>query len=314
MSTMKIVFFGTSSFAANILCFLLEKKIDVCAIVTQTDKKTGKRVHVSPVKDVALSKPQIKLFQPEKATDEGFISEIKDLKPDLFVVVAYGKILRPKLLDVPKVDSINVHASLLPKYRGADPIRRCIMEGEKETGISIMKMVAEMDAGDIIEMEKIPISIDDNFEIVEKKLCQTAKELLLSVLHQFEKKTVKYKPQDHTKATFANKLTKEEMEISWNQSALHIHNLIRALSPYPGATCDIYINGEKKRLKILESEIIKKQAPFGEIISFENDTWIVGCKENCIKILSSQLEGKKRLSTGEFIRGIKGKVSFHSSI
>ena len=307
---MKIVFFGTSAFAANILSFLLEKKVDVVAIVTQTDKQTGKRIHVSPVKKVALSKPSIKFFQPEKATDDTFINQIKDLKPDLFIVAAYGKILRQKLLDVPKIDSINIHASLLPKYRGADPIRRCIMNGEKETGITIMKMVAELDAGDIIATEKFPININDNFEVVEKKLCETAKGLLLVVVKKFEENSIKYKSQEHNKASYAHKLEKEEIEISWDKSANQIHNLIRALSPTPGAMCDVYINEEKKRLKILQSEIVEKKAPSGKIIIFEKDTWIVGCKENCLKLLSVQLEGKKRLSTSDFIRGIKGKVSF----
>jgi len=308
---MKIVFFGTSFFAANILSFLLKKKINVCAIVTQSDKQTGKRIHSSFVKNVALSaRPSIKLFQPEKATDEIFINQIKDLNPDLFVVAAYGKILRPKLLNVPKIAGINIHASLLPKYRGADPIRRCIMNGEKQTGITIMKMVEELDAGDIIDMEMVSINIEDNFEIIEKKLCETAKNLILSVIQKYEEKNIKYSPQDHTKASYANKIEKNEMKVSWDKSAFQVHNLIRALSPIPGAVCDIYINGEKKRLKILQSEILEKKASVGEVVDFVKDSFIVGCKENCIKIISVQLEGKKRLSANEFISGIKGKISF----
>lgn len=178
----RIVFFGTPSFAAEVLSFLVERSVPIVAVVTQPDRPKGRSQQIapSPVKELSLKKaPHIPILQPEKASEESFLQKLIELKADLFVVVAYGQILSQKLLDIPPLGCINIHASLLPKYRGAAPMQRCLMAGEKETGIAIQKMVRQLDAGDVIATAKIPIPPDMTHGELEEKLCSAAKPLLL---------------------------------------------------------------------------------------------------------------------------------------
>jgi methionyl-tRNA formyltransferase len=309
---MKIIFFGTPEFAANILCYLLENKVNVVAIVTQPDKEKGRSSNKRiTVKDVAKkSCPNIPLYQPNNASDAGFLNQIRQHNADLFVVVAYGKILKQSLLDLPKLDTINVHASLLPKYRGAAPIQRSLLNGDEETGITIMKIAPELDAGDIISMKKLSISSTMNGKELETALCDLSKPLLLDVIKNFSIGNVEYLPQDDSKSTYASKIEANDKKIFWDKPAKQIHNLIRAFSPFPGAECLFSINGLTKRLKVKKSLVVPHSGYPGEILFFEKDLFIVACKENALQLLEVQLEGKKKMPIKDFIHGIKGEISF----
>lgn len=306
---MKIVFFGTPAFAADCLAYLLDHGISIAAVVTQPDRPQGRLLQVSPsaVKTSVLTrKLQIPIFQPEKASDPHFLEEIAKLKPDLFVVVVFGQLLPQKLLDVPRLGSINVHPSLLPKFRGAAPIRRALMEGEKETGVVIQKMIRQMDAGDVLAVEKLAIPSEMNHGELEALLLEMSKPLLLKVIHSYEKGEVKGTPQDHERATFAPKINTEEGFIDWAEPAEKIHNKIRALSPKPGAWCWVQVGKEKKRLKILRTRfttcLVKEKGAPGEILS---ENVIVACKDGAIQLLEVQPEGKKAMNGADWFRGIQ---------
>lgn len=300
---MKIVFFGTPIFAAQCLDYLLQNHVEIVAVVTQPDRPKGRFLHLtpSPVKSLILEKAShIPIFQPDKASQ--ILDPLKLLKADLFVVVAYGQILSQKLLDIPPLGCINVHASLLPKYRGAAPIQRCLVAGESETGIAIQKMVRQMDAGDVIATSKIPIPLDMNFGELEAALINLAKPLLFEVIRKYEKGIPAATPQNHELATHASKIELEEGEILWDKPSQEIHNLIRAFSPRPGAWCWIHMPNDKKRLKILRSRLASGQGKPGELLSTEG---IVACGEGAIQLLDVQPEGKKAMKAIDWLRGKK---------
>lgn len=304
---MKVVFFGTPQFSADVLSYLLEHHVEIVAVVTRTDKPKGRTGHPVPtaVKKLVLEKaPSIPIFQPEKVSSPEFTDVLPAFDADLFVVVAYGEIVKQHILDMPKMGCINLHTSLLPKYRGAAPIQRCIINGESETGVSIMYMVKKMDAGDIIESVKVPIGPNDMFGNVEKKLCEKGAELLLRVIQDFEKNGVTAEPQEESLVTFAPKIELEDCEIDWSLPAQKIHNLVRGVNPYPGAWCYVEVKGSKKRLKIKASRVDEdnKGAP-GEILSCDSHGMIVGCGENALRITELQLEGKKPMSPDDLLRG-----------
>lgn len=304
---MKIVFFGTSEFAKDQLLFLLENKLNVIAVVTQPDKPMGRQQKIlpCPVKKACLENNlTIPILQPKKASSEDIVQFLKSLKPDLFIVVAYGQILKQNLLDVPVLDSINVHTSLLPKYRGAAPIQRAIMEGEKETGITIMKMVKKLDAGDILVQKKISIENEPDFASIEKKLSQISGPSLLEVIDQYKKNTVRPIVQDESLATYAHKITPEDRHLDFNQSASVVHNQIRALSPNPGAYVNMRYKEQIKRLKILRSKVCFVESKPYENFSYSLKEWIVGCKDGAIEILMVQLEGKREMDYLSFSKGL----------
>jgi methionyl-tRNA formyltransferase len=305
---LRIVFFGTPPFAARVLTFLAEHKVDIVAIVTRADKPRGRSLHVlpTPVKETAQKVlPHIPIHQPTKASTPEFAEILRSYKPDLFIVVAYGEILKQNILDIPSHLAINVHPSLLPKYRGAEPIRRCLMQGDKETGVTIMQMVLEMDAGDILEVVKTPLPLEMNFGELDLKLSELSGPLLLKVIQQIEHKTLKKIPQDHAQATFALKMTPVDEQINWDRSALEIHNQIRAFSPIPGVWTWVEIGGEKKRLKIKKSLAVEAQTG--------SNQWIVPCGKGFLSILEVQLEGKKNLSSTDFLRGLQAPIRFLNS-
>jgi methionyl-tRNA formyltransferase len=300
---LKIVFFGTPVFAAECLDYLLHQGVEVVAVVTQPDRPKGRSLHLtpSPVKSLVLEKaPQIPIFQPEKTSQ--ILEALVELKADLFVVVAFGQILPQKILDIPRLGCINAHASLLPKYRGAAPIQRCIMAGETETGIAIQKMVRQMDAGDVIACSKISIPIEMTFDELHAKLIELAKPLLFDVIRKYEKGIPNAEPQDPEKATYAAKIELEEGEVHWNKPSQEIHNLIRAFSSRPGAWCWIKTSNEKKRLKILRSHIVSGRGQPGELLSPEG---VVACGEGAIQLIEVQPEGKKAMKANDWLRGQK---------
>ena len=302
----KIVFFGTPVFAAEILSYLLSHPVPIVGIVTQPDRPRGRSLQITPsaVKEVALqSSPSISLLQPKKASEEVFLSQLSALNADLYVVVAYGQILPQKLLSMPPLGCINVHASLLPKYRGAAPIQRCLMAGEMETGISIQKMVRQLDAGDVIETVKIPVPPEMTYGELEAQLRELSKTVLLHVLKAYEKGIPSATPQDSALASYASKVELEEGEIQWTESAVSLHNQIRAFSPRPGAWCWQEIG--KKRVKILRSRVIEKRGIPGQLLSRNG---VVACGEESLELIEVQPEGKKTMSASDWLRGLP---SFH---
>lgn len=306
---MKVIFFGTSPFAANLLHCLLQHKINIVAVVTRTDKPQGRSLKVSspPVKELMLrSYPDIPVLQPLKASTPESIEHLRKFTPDLFIVAAYGEILKQPLLDLPPLGAINVHGSLLPKYRGAAPIQRCLMNGDRETGITIIKMVLEMDAGAMLATEKINLSSDETFGELEQKLSQISCPALIRVLNQLQNDALDPIQQDPAKVTFAPKITPAETEIKWNRPAAEIHNLIRSISPQPGAWCWVQVGADKKRLKIKRSEVSNNpelKGYFGENLVFSDQEWIVACEQGALKLLEIQMEGKKSLNISDFLRG-----------
>lgn len=300
--TLKIVYFGTPEFAAEILDFLVGQEVEVVGIVTQPDRPQGRsrKLGVSKVKEVAVLKyPDVSLFQPEKASDPAFLESLQSLNADLFVVVAYGQILSQKLLSIPPLGCINIHASLLPKYRGAAPIQRCLMNGDEKTGVCIQKMVKQLDAGAIIDLETVDIPIDMTCGELFKRLCEVSKPLLMKVLKSFEANTVKYSDQDESLVTYAHKIEIEEGEVDFRKPALQLHNLIRAFSPKPGAW--FWLEKNQKRMKVLRSRVIKGVSGFpGQWMEKEN---AIACQSDAIEFLLVQPEGKKVMAWSEWLRG-----------
>jgi methionyl-tRNA formyltransferase len=299
----KIVYFGTPAFAAECLEYLLDHNVEIVAVVTQPERPKGRSLQMTPseVKTLVLSKaPHIPIFQPEKASTASFLEEIAHLKPDLFVVVVYGQILSQKLLDIPRFGSINVHPSLLPKFRGAAPIQRCLISGETETGVSIQKLVRQMDAGDVLDVSKISISADITYGELQEQLLEIAKPLLLKVIRKFEHGVPDGVPQNHELVTYASKIELDEGEIDWNRSSQEIHNLIRAFSPRPGAWVWINSSNERKRLKILRSQLVEGQGHPGTLLSEQP---IVACGKGAIRLLEVQPEGKKIMKASDWLRG-----------
>ena len=300
---MRIIFFGTSEFSAHILRYLLDQKTSIVAVVTQPDRPRGRSSSLvfSPVKsllsELGTERP---LFQPEKSSELQFIENLKACKAELYVVVAFGQILPQELLDIPPLGCINIHASLLPLYRGAAPIQRSLMAGAKETGVSIQKMVKQLDAGDVIATVKTEIPWEMNCGELQEMLCDLSKPLLLSVLQAFENGVPQAAPQNHALATYAAKIQPEEGQIDWTQSSEVLHNLIRAFSPKPGARCWVTIGNEKKMVKILRAQAIPQKGAPGEWLA--NDA-VVGCGKGSLRLMEVQPEGKKAMSAADWLRG-----------
>ncbi len=304
---MKIVFFGTPEPAAEVLRTLIEAKKEVIAVVTQPDRPRGRGhlISFSPVKEVAL-KAGLPVEQPASVKKSAeFKAFLASLKPDLCVVVAYGKILPQEILDIPKYGFINIHASLLPKYRGAAPIQWALLNGEQETGVTIFKLVEALDAGPVLMHKAVAIAEDDNYETLSRKLFSAACPLLLASLREIETGKAKYIAQNETEVTYAATLTKESGELDWRKPAEEINNRVRALTQWP--TAHTYFRG--KRLKIFNARVVpldlsggEKQP--GEIIEIiKNEGILVATGRGNLLLLELQLEGKKRLKAYDLVIG-----------
>jgi methionyl-tRNA formyltransferase len=314
---MKIVFFGTPAFAANVLEYLLANDIKVAAVITKPDRPKGRSGSPvpTPVKLVA-EKHAIPFFQPPIVSDPAFAPTLEAFQADLFVVVAYGEIIKQHLLDMPKLGCINLHASLLPKYRGAAPIQRSIINGDLVTGITVMHMVRKMDAGDIIKKAEIPIGPNDKFPHIEQQLCETGSKVLLKVIQDFSHGKIEGVAQDHTQASHAPKIELEDCELNWDKTATELHNLVRGVFPEPGAWCYLYIRGEKKRLKVFETRVSTDHSGNpGEIVSYGKNGFIIACGKDCLQILELQPEGKKAMTADDFMRGFQqANLSFRGTL
>ena len=306
---MKIIFFGSAHFAIPALEALIKSPYEVCAVVTQPDKNKGRHLHLAStdVKAVA-NQSGLKVFQPESVNSPDAIKYLKSLSADLFVVVAYGQILSQAVLDIPKIFAINIHASLLPKYRGAAPINWAIINGEKSTGVTIIKLIRKMDAGPMLIQKEITIAEADDSVILEDKLRKLGAELLIPALKGIENKTYKLTEQDEEKVVMAPKLKKNDGEIDWSKPAIRIHNLVKGCLPWPGA----FTHYKGKLLKIYKTEVgpqigeVMGSQP-GEILSIHKDGLEVIAGDRPILIKELQLEGGNRMEAGEFIHGHKIK-------
>ncbi len=304
---MNIVFFGSSYFAVPSLEALKTSGHKISCVVTQPDKKKGRGLSLgaTAIKESA-GEFNLKTYQPENINIPEARKLLKTLNPDLFAVIAYGQILSSAILSIPKVFSINLHASLLPKYRGAAPINWALIKGEKITGITVMKMTEEMDAGPIIQQKEIEINNLDTSSTLEDKLSHFAAQLLLTSLHSIEDNNYNLVPQNENNVSFAPKLKKEDGRIDWSRPAWDIYNLIRGCISWPGAFT--YYKG--KLLKIYKARVGSCAREFlssvaGKIINVSKEGIVVATGKDNLTIEELQIEGKRRMKVEEFIAGHK---------
>ena len=295
---MRIIFFGTPSFAIPALNALLHAGEEVIAVVTQPDKRKGRDRLLSPppVKKVAVER-EIQVFQPPNMKDLSFLDMLQGLKPDLIVVVAYGKILPPRILRLPVHGCINIHASLLPQYRGAAPIQWTIIQGEKRTGVTTMLMDEGLDTGDILLQEETDISPDDTADTLGKRLSETGASLLIKTIEHLKNGALQPVPQTGP-PSYAPPLRKENGRINYSSAAEDIRNMVRGMFPWPCAYC--YLNGE--RIKITRVSVLEGSGPAGRIEK-AGDELIVGTGAGLLSIIELQPEGKRAMTARDFLAG-----------
>lgn len=299
---MRVIFMGTPDFAVPSLEALLTKH-EVVLVVTQPDKPKGrgKKMVPTPVKACALEHG-IPVLQPEKVKEPEFVEQLRSYEPDLIAVTAFGQILSEPILEMPKYGCINVHGSLLPKYRGAAPMQWSIIDGEKVTGITTMYMAKGLDSGDMLLKAEVEITDEDTFATIHDKMAVTGANLLLDTLDQLEAGTLERIPQDHDAATYAPMITKETGHIDWSKNRQDIINLIRGLNPVPAA----YTIYEEEVLKIFGaviSDVQANDAANGEIVAVVKKGFVVKCGDGCLLITEVQARGGKRMMTDAYLRG-----------
>ncbi len=306
----KIIFMGTPIFAAQILEDLLSNGYKIDLVVSQPDKKVGRKqiVTPTPVKEVAL-KHDIPVFQPIKIRED--FGPIIELKPDLIITAAYGQIVPDEVLNAPTIECINVHGSLLPKYRGGAPIHYSVLNGDEKTGVTIMKMATKMDAGDIITQAEFPIGIDDTTAIVHDNMIEVGSKLLLDTLPQMFDGSYTLTAQDEELVTYSPNISKDQERIIWDKPALTVHNQVRGLSSWPGS----YTMLDDKRFKIYLSKLTDDVATGtpGSIANLDDEAIYVNCKDKQIKLVRVQPAGKKQMPVSDFVRGID-KATFIGKI
>jgi methionyl-tRNA formyltransferase len=295
----RIIFAGTPEFAVPTLCMLLASKHDVCAVYTQPDRPAGRgrKLQTSPVNELANIQG-VPVFQPIGLKSDEDIQQLRDLKPDLMVVVAYGVILPQAVLDIPVHGCINVHGSLLPRWRGAAPIQRALMAGDQKTGVTIMKIIHKLDAGDMLHKEECPITKTDTSENLYLKLADLGAVGLEKVLIQIESGTLQAEIQDENLVTYAEKLTKTDAVLDWEQSAEQLDRIIRGLNPWPVAQTDF--NGQV--LRIWQAEVIPNETKtIPGTVNCTNKTLDVTTGNGLLRLLEVQLPGGKRIPTQAFL-------------
>lgn len=297
---MRIVFMGTPDIAATCLKRILADGSDVAAVYTQPDRPKGRGMKLvySPVKEVALS-AGIPVYQPENFKDEETVQTLRDLQPDVIAVVAYGRILPQSVLDIPKFGCINIHASLLPKYRGSAPYQWAVLDGLKETGVTAMYLVREMDAGDIIDTAKTPIGENETAGELLDRLAVLGAELLSKTLVNIENGTATAMPQDPSQVSYAPMLDKSMCPIDWTKTAQQVHDHVRGLHPWPVATAVL----AGTNFKIHATAIVDGSGEAGTILGLTKTGLQVACGEGAVEIRILQAEGGKRMSAPDYFRG-----------
>lgn len=299
---MRVVFMGTPDIAATCLKKILETGHDVVAVYTQPDrpKNRGMKLAFSPVKEVAVAR-NIPVYQPENFRETETVEQLKLLKPDVLAVVAYGRILPQTVLDIPTKGCINIHASLLPAYRGSAPYQWAVLDGLTETGVTAMYLCREMDAGDIIDWAKTPIGENETAGQLLDRLAVLGADLLDKTLNAVQNGTVQSTPQDHSRATFAPMLEKSMCPIDFYKTAQQVHNHVRGMNPWPVATMEL----QGSRFKVYETAVLQEhsgKAP-GTVLELTKTGLKIACAEGVVEIRTLQAEGGKRMAAPDYFRG-----------
>ena len=303
---MKIVFMGTPDYAAEALRALIRAGHEITAVVTQPDKPKGRSGEPvpSPVK-VCASEHGIPVLQPKRIRTPEATEELRKYPADVYVVAAFGQILTQEILDMPPYGCLNIHASLLPKYRGASPIQHVIIEGEEKTGITVMQMDAGIDTGDMLYKKEIPIEAEENYETLHDKLTVLGGEAIVEAIELLEQGKLVPEKQEDSDSCYAPKIAKEMGRIEFSKSAAEIDRLIRGMTPWPSA----YTGYQGKQLKIWKAVPLEtydnKGRSGGEILEVSKNSAIVAAGKGAVEILELQLEGKKRMTTHDFLLGVK---------
>ena len=299
---MRVVFMGTPDIAATCLKRILEAGSNVVGVYTQPDRPKGRGMKMvyPPVKEVAIAH-DIPVFQPENFREEETVQTLRDLQPDVIAVVAYGRILPQKVLDIPPKGCINIHASLLPSYRGSAPYQWAVLDGLKETGVTAMYLCREMDAGDMIDTAVTPIGPNETAGELLDRLAVLGADLLKNTLERMEKGEVKGTPQDGSKATYAPMLDKSMCPIDWTQPAQKIHDKVRGLHPWPVATTEIQGTKFKIHATVMTDETT--DATPGTVLALTKTGLLMACGEGVLEIRSLQAEGGKRMAAPDYFRG-----------
>jgi len=306
MPALRLVFFGTAGIAVPSLQNLT--KLDgfsVAAVVTQPDRPKGRALQLQPsaVKEAAL-RLGLPVFQPERCRHESFLAVLRDLRPDLIVVIAYGQILPPALLAIPPHGCLNVHASILPRHRGAAPIQWAVIEGDAETGVTIMKMDAGLDTGDMLSVERTPIGPADTAQTVHDRLALLGAEALTQAIPAYVAGDLRPVPQPAAGVTYARKITREDGALDWRQSAAQLDRWVRGLTPWPGTFTHLPATPRPLLLKIWKAEVeANVQGPAGTVLSTGREGVVVACGDGGLRLLELQREGGKRLAAREFLAG-----------
>jgi methionyl-tRNA formyltransferase len=311
MTNKRIVFMGTPDFAAHCLATLIEQNFNVVGVVTVADKPAGRgqQIQESAVKKIAL-KHNLPILQPLKLKDEGFLEELRAWKADLFVVIAF-RMLPEVVWNMPPMGSINLHGSLLPQYRGAAPINHAIIQGEKESGVTTFFIEQEIDMGNILLQEKTSIGENETAGELHDRLMHIGADLVCRTLNGVFEGTLTSKPQaefDSNNLKHAPKIFKTDCEIKWNQTAQKVHDFVRGLSPYPAAWTTFALP-DKKTAKIFKT-LKSGRAHHNQVgqIIVEKDQLFITCSDELLEVIEIQLEGKKRVSAVEFVRGLRGPI------
>jgi methionyl-tRNA formyltransferase len=305
MAAARVVFMGTPELAGTSLEALVRAEdFQVVATVTQPDRPKGRelKLHPSPVKEIAL-RQNIPVLQPERARNPEFIEHLRALAPDWIAVAAYGHILPKDVLELPRFGCVNVHTSLLPKYRGAAPIQWAILNGETETGVTIMKMDAGMDTGDILAQAATPISPGDNSQTLHDRLARMGAELLVATLRDSGAGRIQPRAQPAGGVSYAPKIKKQDGQIHWEQPAPAIWNRVRAMIPWPGAFTFLQGESQAHLLKIWQAEVTEGTGAPGEVLRADKAGLVVACGTEALRILNLQREGGRRMSAQEFLAG-----------
>ena len=291
---------GTPDIAATCLKKILADGFEVVGVYTQPDRPKGRgmKMVASPVKEVALAN-NLPVFQPENFRGDDTVAELKALQPDIIAVVAYGRILPQRVLDIPALGCVNIHASILPQYRGSAPYQWAVLDGLKETGVTAQHMVLEMDAGDVIDVAKIPIGENETAGELLDRLAVLGGDLLSRVLTRFAAGEVKGVPQNEAEVSFAPMLDKTMCPIDWNKTAQQVHDQVRGLHPWPIATMEL----QGKKFKVHATRIVEGKGKPGEILGLTKTGLKIACGEGAVEVISLQAEGGKRMAAPDYFRG-----------
>ena len=297
---MRVVFMGTPDIAATCLKKIIADGFEVVGVYTQPDRPKGRGMKMvySAVKEVAIAN-NLPVFQPENFREDATVEELKALRPDVVAVVAYGRILPQRVLDIPAKGCVNIHASILPQYRGSAPYQWAVLDGLKETGVTAQHMVLKMDAGDVIDVAKTPIGPDETAGELLDRLAVLGADLLSRVLTRFENGDVTGVPQNEAEVSFAPMLDKSMCPIDWNKSAQQVHDHVRGLHPWPVATMEL--KGQK--FKVHATKIVEGSGRPGEILGLTKTGLKIACGEGAIEVTQLQAEGGKRMAAPDYFRG-----------